>query len=40
VRGELLVAVIPRGEEVLLVIDVDAVLTDHEKRELQTMNDE
>jgi purine-binding chemotaxis protein CheW len=40
VRGELLVAVIPRGEEVLLVIDVDAVLTDNEKRDRQTMNDE
>jgi len=40
VRGELLVAVIPRGEDVLLVIDVDAVLSDQERRELQTMNDE
>jgi purine-binding chemotaxis protein CheW len=39
-RGELLVAVIPRGEDVLLVIDVDAVLSDQERLELQTMNDE
>jgi len=36
VRGELLVAVIPRGEEVLLVIDVDAVLSDHELGELRS----
>jgi len=36
VRGELLVAVSPRGEEVLLVIDVDAVLSDHELGELRS----
>ena len=36
VRGELLVAVVPRGEEVLLVIDVDAVLSDHELGELRS----
>ena len=41
IRGEMLVAVIPRGDDLLLAIDVDAVLSEDEKRELQqTMNDE
>jgi purine-binding chemotaxis protein CheW len=40
VRGELLVAVIPRGEDALLVIDVDYVLSEQEKGKLKTMNDE
>ncbi|PYQ33390.1 MAG: hypothetical protein DMF57_09670 [Acidobacteria bacterium] len=41
IRGEMLVAVIPRGDNLLLAIDVDAVLSEDEKRELQqTMNDE
>ena len=41
IRGEMLVAVISRGDDLLLAIDVDAVLSEDEKRELQqTMNDE
>ncbi len=41
IRGEMLVAVIARGDDLLLAIDVDAVLSEEEKRELQqTMNDE
>lgn len=35
VRGELLVAVIPQGDEVFLLIDVENVLTGDEKRELR-----
>ena len=35
IRGELLIAVIPHGEEVYLLIDLDNVLTSDEKRELQ-----
>ena len=34
IRGELLIAVIPHGEEVLLLIDIEAVLTEDEKRAL------
>ena len=34
IRGELLIAVIPHGDEVLLVIDMEAVLTEDEKKEL------
>src|ERR1041385_3351039 len=34
IRGELLIAIIPHGEEVLLLIDMEAVLTEDEKREL------
>ena len=34
IRGELLIAVIPHGEEVLLLIDMEAVLTADEKKEL------
>src|SRR5205807_1967745 len=34
IRGELLIAVIPHGDEVLLLIDMEAVLTEDEKREL------
>lgn len=34
IRGELLIAVIPHAEEVLLVIDMEAVLTEVEKKEL------
>lgn len=35
IRGELLIAVVPSGDENLLVIDVEAVLTPDEKRELR-----
>ncbi len=34
IRGELLIAVVPHGEEVYLLIDVDNVLTEPEKVEL------
>lgn len=34
IRGELLVAVIPHGEEVYLLVDVEQILTADEKREL------
>src|SRR5438270_8084755 len=34
IRGELLIAVIPHGDEVLLLIDMEAVLTEDEKRQL------
>jgi purine-binding chemotaxis protein CheW len=36
IRGELLVAVVPQGGEVLLLIDMETVLTPDEKRELQS----
>jgi len=35
IRGELLVAVVPHGEEVYLLIDVENVLTGEEKQELR-----
>jgi len=35
IRGELLIGVIPHGEEVYLLIDVENILTEHEKAELQ-----
>lgn len=38
IRGELLVAVVPNGEEVLLLIDLESVLTGDEKRELQSVD--
>ena len=34
VRGELLIAIVPHGEDVLLLIDMEAVLSADEKREL------
>ncbi|HET7434874.1 MAG TPA: chemotaxis protein CheW [Thermoanaerobaculia bacterium] len=34
IRGELLIGVVPHGEEVYLLIDVENVLTGEEKREL------
>ena len=34
IRGELLIAVVPHGDEVYLLIDVDNVLTEPEKTEL------
>jgi len=34
VRGELLIAIVPHGDEVLLLIDIETVLTEDEKREL------
>jgi len=34
IRGELLIAVVPHADEVLLLIDMEAVLTEDEKREL------
>jgi purine-binding chemotaxis protein CheW len=37
IRGELLIAVVPFGEEVYLLIDVDNVLTEPEKEELMEM---
>lgn len=35
IRGELLIAVIPLGDDVLLLIDVDNILTSNEKQELR-----
>jgi purine-binding chemotaxis protein CheW len=35
IRGELLVAVIPHGEEVYLLIDIEQILSADEKRELR-----
>jgi purine-binding chemotaxis protein CheW len=35
IRGELLIGVVPHGEEVYLLIDVEAVLTEPEKIELR-----
>ncbi|HYI10975.1 MAG TPA: chemotaxis protein CheW [Thermoanaerobaculia bacterium] len=35
VRGELLIAVVPHGEEVYLLIDVENVLTEPERNELR-----
>ncbi len=35
IRGELLIAVVPHGEEVYLLIDVENILTGDEKSELQ-----
>ncbi len=35
IRGELLIGVVPHGEEVYLLIDVDNVLSEPEKAELQ-----
>ena len=35
IRGELLIAVVPFGEEVYLLIDVENVLTEPEKQELR-----
>ncbi|MFP5245056.1 MAG: chemotaxis protein CheW, partial [Thermoanaerobaculia bacterium] len=35
IRGELLIAVVPHGEEVYLLIDVENVLTGDEKTELR-----
>ncbi|HVS33012.1 MAG TPA: chemotaxis protein CheW [Thermoanaerobaculia bacterium] len=43
VRGDLLIAIIPSGDEVFLLIDLEAVLTEEEKGELskarETMNE-
>ena len=36
IKGELLIAVIPHGDETLLVIDVESVLSEDEKVELQS----
>jgi purine-binding chemotaxis protein CheW len=35
IRGELLIAVVPHGDEVYLLIDVESVLTEPEKTELR-----
>ena len=35
IRGELLIAVVPHGEEIYLLIDVENVLTEPEKQELR-----
>ena len=35
IRGELLIAVVPSGEEIFLLIDVENVLTEPEKQELR-----
>ena len=37
IRGELLIAVVPYGEEVYLLIDVENMLTEPEKEELREM---
>lgn len=34
VRGDLLIAVVPQGDKVYLLLDIDSVLTGEEKREL------
>jgi purine-binding chemotaxis protein CheW len=36
IRGELLIAVVPLGDEVYLLIDVENILTEPEKKELET----
>jgi purine-binding chemotaxis protein CheW len=36
IRGELLIAIIPHGEEIYLLIDVESVLTGDEQRELES----
>lgn len=36
IRGELLIAVVPHGDEVYLLIDLEHVLTSQEKHELQS----
>src|SRR4051812_32226574 len=36
IRGELLIAVVPYGEEIYLLIDVENVLTEPEKEELRS----
>lgn len=38
IRGELLIAVVPMNEDVLLLIDVDNILTSNEKQELRDAN--
>jgi purine-binding chemotaxis protein CheW len=38
VRGELLIAVVPHGEEIYLVIDIENVLSGDEKLELATLS--
>jgi len=38
IRGELLVAVVPHGDEIYLLIDVENVLTGEEKQELKEAN--
>ena len=38
IRGELLIAVIPFGEEVYLLIDLDNILTSGEREELQGLS--
>lgn len=35
IRGELLIAVVPHGEEIYLLIDVENILTGEEKQELE-----
>lgn len=36
IRGELLIAIVPQGDEVYLLIDIDSVLTAEEKTALQS----
>ena len=36
IRGDLLIAIVPQGEEVYLLIDIDSVLTGEEKTALQS----
>ena len=38
IRGELLIAVVPFGEEIFLLVDVENVLTRDERRELSEAN--
>ena len=37
VRGDLLIAIVPQGEDVYLLIDIDSVLTAEEKEKLQSV---
>lgn len=36
ISGDLLIAIIPQGEEVFLLLDVESILSSDEKRELQS----
>jgi purine-binding chemotaxis protein CheW len=38
VRGDLLIAIIPQGEQVFLLIDIDSILTTDERSELQSVD--
>jgi purine-binding chemotaxis protein CheW len=38
VRGDLLIAIIPQGEQVFMLIDIDSILTTEEKSQLQSVD--